>query len=97
MEAGLSQLEALQCATVRAAKSLGLENLGEIKQGYMADLLILDENPLDDIEHTLSINRVIKGGKVYEQGEILASIPSDDEAQSLMEQFLIEFQDGAFI
>ena len=97
VEAGLSQLEALQCATVRAAKSLGLENLGEIKQGYMADLLILDENPLDDIEHTLSINRVIKGGKVYEQGEILASIPSDDEAQSLMEQFLNEFQDGAFI
>lgn len=96
VEAGLSQLEALQCATMRAAKSLGLENLGEIKQGYTADLLILDENPLDDIEHTLSINRIIKGGKVYEQQEILSSIPSDEEVKSIREQFLNEFQDGEF-
>lgn len=96
IEAGLSQLEALQCATVRAAKSLGLENLGEIKKGYTADLLILDQDPLDDIENTLSINLIIKGGKVYEQGEILALIPSDEEVQLLWEQFLNEFQDGEF-
>jgi len=96
VESGLSQLESLQCATVRAASSLGLMNLGEIKQGFIADLLVLNQNPLHDIEHTLSINRIIKGGKVYEQQGILNSIPSDKEVQSLMEKFLNEFQDGDF-
>lgn len=96
VETGLSELEALQCATVRSATYLELENLGEIKKGYIADLLVLNQNPLDDIEHTLSINRIIKGGKVFEQQEIIGAIPTDEEVHVLIEQFLNDFQGGAF-
>jgi len=97
VESGLSELKALQCATTHSATSLGLENLGQIKEGFIADLLILNDNPLQDIENTLSINRIIKGGKVYEQQEILDLVPTEEEVQTLMEQFINEFQDGEFI
>jgi adenine deaminase len=96
VESGLSELEALRCATTQSATSLGLENLGQIKEGFIADLLILNDNPLHDIENTLSINRIIKGGTVYEQQEILDLVPTDEEVQTLMEQFINEFQDGYF-
>ena len=96
VESGLSELEALQCATTHSATSLGLENLGQIKEGFIADLLILNDNPLRDIENTLSINRIIKGGKVYEQQEILDLVPTDEEVQTLMEKFINDFQDGKF-
>jgi hypothetical protein len=97
VESGLSELEALRCATTQSATSLGLENLGQIKEGFIADLLILNDNPLHDIENTLSINRIIKGGTVYEQQEILDLVPTDEEVQTLMEQFINDFQDGKFI
>ena len=97
VESGLSELEALQCATTQSAISLGLDNLGQIKEGFIADLLILNDNPLHDIENTLAIDRIIKGGTVYEQQEILDLVPTDEEVQTLMEQFINEFQDGKFI
>ena len=39
------------------------DSLGKIKTGYIADLVILDNNPLENIKNTLSINAVIKDGK----------------------------------
>lgn len=96
VESGLSELEALQCATIHAATSLSLDNVGQIKEGFIADLLILNENPIKDIENTLSINRIIKGGTVYEQQEILDLVPTDEEVQTLMEQFINDFQNGYF-
>ncbi|KJY00802.1 hypothetical protein TI39_contig312g00003 [Zymoseptoria brevis] len=68
-QAGLSSLKILQSATVNAARMLRQENkLGRVKEGCVADLLILNRNPLDDIEvlarpdkHLLA---VIKDGKV---------------------------------
>lgn len=96
VESGLSELEALQCATTLAATSLSLDNVGQIKEGFIADLLILNENPIKDIENTLSINRIIKGGIVYEQQEILDLVPTDEEVQTLMEKFINDFQDGKF-
>lgn len=68
-QAGLSNLKILQSATVNAARMLRQEDkLGRIKEGYIADLVILNANPLEDIEvlarpqkHLLA---VIKDGKV---------------------------------
>jgi hypothetical protein len=96
VESGLSELEALQCATICSATSLGFENLGQIKPDFIADLLVLDQNPLHNIENTLCINRIIKGGKIYEQHEILDFIPTDEEVETLIDQFLCDFQDGYF-
>jgi imidazolonepropionase-like amidohydrolase len=41
--------------------------LGQIKEGMLADLLILDADPLADIHNTRRIFRVIRGGAVYEK------------------------------
>ena len=62
-ESGLSELEALQTATINPAKYFNLENsLGRIKSGFIADLIILDKNPLESISNTKSIHAVIKEG-----------------------------------
>ena len=96
VESGLTESQALQCATVGAANSLELMELGEIKSNYTADLIILNKNPLEDIKNTLSIHRIIKGGMMYEQQDILTTIPSDEEVQSFMNQFTQDFQEGYF-
>lgn len=89
VEIGFTEMEALQAATVKAAQSIGLNAIGAIKEGNIADLVILDNNPLEDIKHTKDIDQVIKGGKIYKQEEILEHVPSDE----YMEQRLHEFQE----
>ena len=61
---GLSSREVIQSATINPAKYFNMnDSLGKVKIGYIADLIILDNNPLENIENTLSINAVIKDGK----------------------------------
>lgn len=68
---GLSPLEAIQAATINPAKYFNMENeLGAIKENNWADLLILDANPLEDINNTKRINAVIKQGKYYGRTEL---------------------------
>lgn len=86
-EIGLSEMETLQAATIRAAQSINLKDIGVIKEGYIADLVVLNVNPLEMIRHTKEIHRIIKGGKVYTQEEILAHIPSKEEVEKQMEAF----------
>ncbi len=67
-EAGLSTLEAIQTATINPSKYFNLQDsLGRIKNNYIADLLILDKNPLEDIRNTKSIKAVIKDGKYLDR------------------------------
>jgi imidazolonepropionase-like amidohydrolase len=62
---GMSSAEALQAATVRAADLLGqAAELGQIKAGYLADMVVVNSNPLDDIAVMTDIQVVIKGGQV---------------------------------
>ena len=61
--AGLSPAEALRSATVHAATMLGVgEDVGRIDVGMRADLVVLRENPLDDIRATRSVALVVKNG-----------------------------------
>ncbi|QUG41240.1 amidohydrolase family protein [Psychrobacillus sp. INOP01] len=87
VEIGFTELEALQAATVNAAKSISLDYIGVIKEGYIADLVILNDNPLEKIEHTKHIDKIVKGGKVYTQDEILSYIPSEEEVEKSMAKF----------
>lgn len=65
VEAGLTPMEALQTATRNPAEFLGrLDTLGTVEQGKIADLVLLDANPLEDIRNTRKIHAVIFGGKV---------------------------------
>lgn len=60
---GMTPMQALIAATSAPARRLGLDDLGLLKPGYSADLLILDENPLEDIRHTRAISRVYLRGQ----------------------------------
>ena len=72
VESGLSPRQVLRTATIDAARMLGLEHeLGSIEPGKLADLLILDADPLADMGNVYRIFRVVKGGEVYSQGELL--------------------------
>src|SRR5213083_1330608 len=73
-EAGLTPMQILQCATANAAKLFGGgtgARIGKIENGYFADLVILNCNPLDDIAHASDIDTVIKNGVPYPADSIL--------------------------
>jgi hypothetical protein len=60
--------------------SVGAEDhLGTLEPGKLADIIILDKNPLEDIENTQSIWRVIKGGWVFNPEELKPDKSSDEE------------------
>lgn len=72
VEAGLSPLDAIKTATTNPAKYFDLEDeLGSIKKNMWADLIILDANPLENINNTMRINAVIKQGNYVKQSELL--------------------------
>jgi imidazolonepropionase-like amidohydrolase len=84
VEAGLSPLEVLRLATEGGAAAVGAEDLGTIAPGKLADLVLLQANPLENIRNTGTIWRVIKGGWVFDP-EKLPRITSDSAAGSGVE------------
>ncbi|RDA90706.1 hypothetical protein CP533_4944 [Ophiocordyceps camponoti-saundersi (nom. inval.)] len=65
-EAGLSQLETLQTATKNAASFLGKEDeMGTVEAGKLADIVLLEGNPLESISNVRDISAVIADGEVY--------------------------------
>jgi tetratricopeptide (TPR) repeat protein len=71
VRAGLTPLQALQTATLNAARFLGIEkDFGTIEKGKVADLILLEANPLDDIANTKRIASVIYGGKLFARAQL---------------------------
>jgi Tol biopolymer transport system component/imidazolonepropionase-like amidohydrolase len=66
-EGGLTPFEALVVATRMGAEGIGLgEELGTIEPGKLADLIVLNRNPLADISTTVDLRYVVKNGAVYD-------------------------------
>lgn len=66
-QGGMSPLEVLKAATINGAKYLGMEKqIGSIKAGKLADLVILDVDPLKDIFKSDQVNSVMINGKLYD-------------------------------
>ena len=64
---GMTPLEVLKCATVNGSKIVGRpDELGSIEPGKLADLVVYDKNPLDDIHNTNTIHWVMKNGELFE-------------------------------
>ena len=65
-DAGLSNADVLIAATRNGALTLGIESTtGTIEAGNTADLVVLDKNPLDDIDNVKLVYLVVKAGKIY--------------------------------
>ncbi|MCL4517628.1 MAG: amidohydrolase family protein [Thaumarchaeota archaeon] len=64
-DAGLSPVEALRAATTNSAELCGVsDQLGQVKEGYLADLIAVPSNPISDIRALEKIQLVMKGGEV---------------------------------
>lgn len=69
--AGLSPQEALDSATLRPAEFFSIDDtLGRIRPGYTADLLLLSENPIENIGNTRAVEFVVKGGEVVDRQQL---------------------------
>ena len=73
---GMSNLNVLRVATLESAKAIGLDTeIGSIEVGKLADLVVMDRNPLDDITHTNSVSQVMVNGTLYNANTLAQQWP----------------------
>lgn len=66
-QGGMTNMEALRVATINGARYLGLDGeLGSLERGKLADLIVLDRNPLENIRNSESISMVMLNGRLYD-------------------------------
>lgn len=71
VRAGLTPMQALQTATLNPARFLGrLDDMGTVEKGKLADLVLLDANPLDDIANTRRIRSVVLAGRYFGRADL---------------------------
>lgn len=77
---GMSPLQALSTATTEPARHLGFDkDIGSLEEGKLADLVILSDNPLDDIRNTDKVEHVMLGGRLYEAETMNEVVTGDKE------------------
>jgi Tol biopolymer transport system component len=73
---GLTPHDVLKAATINGADAIGFKKeLGSLEPGKLADLLVLDANPLDDIKNTAKIAQVMKNGRLYDAATLNETYP----------------------
>ena len=86
-QGGMEPLEVLRAGTINGAYYLGLSHeLGSLKKGKKADFLILDQNPLKDIQNTQSVSHTILNGRVYESQTMDQVFPKKEKRPPLFFQ-----------
>ena len=66
-QGGMSNLEALRAATMNGAEYIGMDKeIGSLEAGKLADLIVLDSNPLEDIKNTESVKYTMVNGRLYD-------------------------------
>jgi len=66
-QGGMSNMEALKAATINGANYIGAGNeIGSLKEGKLADLIVLDKNPLENIRNTESVSHTMVNGRLYD-------------------------------
>ncbi len=103
--AGMSNMEVLAAGTINAARGFGKDNLiGSLDKGKLADFIILDKNPLDDLNNLGFISSVVHRGNIISTDTLLASSPEILVQQQLnaynnrdIEAFLAPYSDSVEI
>jgi imidazolonepropionase-like amidohydrolase len=79
---GFTPMEALSAATINAAKYLGLDlDLGSLEPGKLADVVVLEANPLEDIRHSDTLRYVMLNGRLYEARDLSEKVTGDIRLQ----------------
>lgn len=90
VEAGLTPAQALKLATINPARYMGRDNeLGSIEPGKLADMILLEKNPLADVSNTQTIETVIANGRVFRRHDLDALLES-------VEQYVIDTKDEVY-
>jgi imidazolonepropionase-like amidohydrolase/Tol biopolymer transport system component len=67
VQGGMDPLKAIKCATLNGAEYLGMgKELGSLETGKLADLIVLEDNPLEDIRNSEKIKYVMINGRIYD-------------------------------
>jgi hypothetical protein len=86
VEAGLTPLQALRSATINPARFLGREDVfGTVEAGKLADLVLLDTNPLEDISNTKKIRAVVANGRYFDRAVLDRMLTEAEHAVNLQE------------
>ena len=81
---GFSNYDAIEIATINGFKHHGLDHmLGSIEPGKLADFVIMQENPLENIRNTRSIEYVVKNGVVYSGKDASRVYPNPELSEKL--------------
>ena len=76
-QGGMSNMEALRAATIDGARYLGMDgDLGSLEKGKLADLIVMDRNPLENIRNTDSISLVVLNGRVLDAKTLNETAPN---------------------
>jgi len=85
VKAGLTPMEALQTATINAADYFGKRNsMGSVEKGKLADLVLLDANPLESIENVRKVSAILVNGRFLDRkalDQLLAAVESTNKIQ----------------
>lgn len=99
--AGFSNVELLKMSTINAAKTLGKEDqYGSLEVNKKADILVLNQNPLEDVQHLLDMDYMVHKGQLIDPDTIIQNKPAHLAQQQLnaynarnMEAFLLPYSD----
>lgn len=82
VKSGLTPYQALRAATINPARYLGRSDVGTVEKGKVADLVLLDANPLEDIHNSTRIRAVVRGGRYLDRSALDGLMPKSPQPNS---------------